>query len=79
MFNVQSMQDRFHALTDKRNDIAMRSAPLRARRDAAVAEHDAIVRPLENEIKAIEADLFEIDRERGLIARALGGKTGTAA
>jgi len=79
MFDSKTMQARFHALTAQRAEIAAKADPLRAKRDAAVAAHDAIVKPIENEIRAIEAPLFEIDRERALIARALGGKTGTAA
>lgn len=76
MFDHATMQKRFWELTRKREEIAAQAGPLRAERDALIAKHTAEVQPLEAKIKQVEAPLFDIDRERGLIARALGGKTG---
>ena len=76
MFDPDTMRRRFQELGQKREAIVGKSGPLRAQRDALIAAHEAQIKPLEAQIKAAEAGLFEIDRERGIIARALNGKTG---
>ena len=50
------------------------SAPLRAERDRIVNEARAKENELNARIKEIEADLFQIDTDRALLARALGGR-----
>jgi len=76
MFDAGNMTRRFHELGAKRSGIIAKSDPLRERRDAVYAEHEAQIRAINAEIKAAEAGLYEIDVERGMIARALNGKTG---
>lgn len=79
MFDTATMQARFHELGRKRDEIMAQVEPLSQKRDALVAEHDAAMRPLTEQIKAASSGLFEIDQERANIARALRGKTGAAA
>lgn len=76
MFDTATMQKRFHDLGRQREDILAKSGPLRSERDKVLADIDARVKALETEIKALERPLYEIDRERAFIARALNGKTG---
>jgi hypothetical protein len=76
MFDPDSMRKRFHELSTKRESILAVSAPLRAKRDEAVAVYESVARPLEAQIKEAEAGLYEIEQERAVIARALNGKTG---
>ena len=78
MFDPDTMRARFHELTVKRADVLAVSAPLRAKRDEATAAYEAVVRPIEAQVRQIEAPLYGIDQERAVIARALGGKTGAA-
>lgn len=61
--------------TDRDAALAV-SAPLRAERDALVASTADRVAALDVRIAEAEAGLFDIDQERALIARALGGRTG---
>ena len=77
-FDPDTMRKRFHELNTKREAILAVSAPLRAKRDEAVAAYESVARPLEAQIKQAEAGLFEIDQERAMISRALRGKTGAA-
>lgn len=82
MFDIKTMQARFHELGRKRDAVLAQSAPARAQRDALqrqVSEIERQIAPLTATIKQIEADLFNCDQERAIIARALGGKTGAAA
>ena len=72
MFDPETMRRRFHELGAKREAMLAVSTPLRAKRDALIAEHTAAVQALEAQIKAAEAGLYEIDVERGIITRALG-------
>lgn len=76
MFDPDTMRARFRELAAKRAEILAVSAPLRAKRDEATAVYEAVVRPIEAQVKQIEAPLFAIDQERAVIARALSGKTG---
>lgn len=73
------MRARFHTLGKQRGEILAKAAPARAKYDAMRAEEGQLrerMKPVIAEIKAIEAPLYEIDNERGMIARALNGKTG---
>ena len=76
MFDPGTMRKRFHELGAQREEILARSAPLRAKREEAVAAYESVVKPLEAQIKEAEKGLYELDNERGMISRALGGKTG---
>ncbi len=78
MFDKDSMIKRFHELGAKREAIKAASNPLRAKRDAYAAESDATLRAMDDQIREAERGLFEIEQERAIIARALGGKTGSA-
>lgn len=77
-FSPENMRKRFHELGRKREAILAKTGPLRAERDRIIAEADAKAKGLADAFKKIEKDegLFEIDMERGMIAKALGGKTG---
>jgi hypothetical protein len=78
MFDPDSMRKRFHELGAKRDAIMAVSSPLREKRDALAAKMDAELKELATAIKAAEVGLFEIDQERGSIAKFLNGKTGAA-
>lgn len=76
---LEGMQKRFHALGAERAALKATSGPACAVRDAIrarIAVLDRQERALTERIKAIEAPVFDIDNERGAIARALKGKTG---
>lgn len=73
------MQKRFHALGAEKDAIQSRSAPARSEREALqkqVAELELKIIPLNKVIQEIEKSLYDIDMERGMLARALNGKTG---
>lgn len=76
MFDPNTMRDRFRVLAEQKASIEQTLAPLQAKRDELRQAYDAQVRPLEEQIKAASAPLFNIDQERAVIARALAGKTG---
>jgi len=76
MFDPDALRARFRELTEKSQAIRAVSVPLRERRDAMVADHEAKMAPLQREIREIEAPLFDVEQERAMIARALNGKTG---
>jgi uncharacterized coiled-coil DUF342 family protein len=70
---------RFHQLMDERDKILAASAPLRAERDAIMAEAEIIIqkaKPLETRYAEIEAPLGEVMKEITAINNVLGGKTG---
>lgn len=76
---LNGMQQRFHALGAERAAIKATSGPAVAVREAVRARInvlDRIERKLTDQIKAIEAPVFNIDNERGALVRALKGKTG---
>jgi uncharacterized coiled-coil DUF342 family protein len=77
-FHPDNMRARFHELGRKRAAILARTMPLREQRDAIVQEADAKAKALATQFLAIEKDegLYDIDMERGMLARALNGKTG---
>jgi len=76
MFDPDNMRRQFHELGAKRDAILAQSGPLRDQRDALIAEHTAAVQAIDAQIKAAEAGLFDIDNERGMLVRALKGRTG---
>jgi hypothetical protein len=71
------LRQRFAELTEQRSQILALSTPKRAARDKVVADAALAAAPLDAEIKRIEAELFDLDQEAALIARALGGRTGS--
>lgn len=75
-FAPEALRARFAALTAQRATVAAVSEPLRTRRDAIAARATADLAAIDVEIRAAEAGLFELDQERAMIARALGGRTG---
>lgn len=77
-FHPENMRKRFHELRRKREAILARTMPLREQRDKILQEADKVAKALADQYKQIEKDedLFGIDTERGMLARALGGKTG---
>lgn len=72
----EEMRARFHELTQQATAIQAKVKPLRVQHEAILRAHEQTVRPLERQIKALEAPLHEIDMERAALARALKGKTG---
>lgn len=78
MFNPDAMRKRFAELGQAREVIEAQATPLRAKRDELIAAHHREMRILNDEIRRVEAGLFDIDMERGIIVRALNGKTGPA-
>lgn len=79
IFDQATMQARFHELGRQREAILAQSAPQRAALDATRAQIAALelqAAPLLAAISQVEAPLFDLDQERAIIARALGGKTG---
>jgi uncharacterized coiled-coil DUF342 family protein len=77
-FSPENMRKRFHELGKKRAAILAKTMPLREKRDKILQKAEAEAKALADQFKKIEADekLFELDQERAVIARALGGKTG---
>lgn len=68
------LQQRAEELTVKRDEIMQISTPLREQRDALKNEALAKSRIMDLEIKKVEVDLFDINMELGMIARAAGGR-----
>ncbi len=77
--NPESLRARFALLGEQRDGMIAMSAPLRDQRDAIARDAQAEIKALDEQIENAEAGLFDLDQERALIARALGGKTGLPA
>jgi uncharacterized coiled-coil DUF342 family protein len=75
-FEPKAMRDRFAELGKQRDAILAKSTPLREKRDAHVNQARETEAKMNTAIKKVEVDLFDIDQERGMLVRALGGKTG---
>ena len=81
MINQDEMRARFHALGKQRAEIDAKAEPVRSRYNTIRDEAEALrlkMRPLLDELQAIEKPLFDIDQERSMITRALAGRTGEA-
>lgn len=75
----ENLRARFAELGEQRDAMLVASGPLREQRDAIAQTAQAQIVGLDSQIRAAEDGLFDIDQERALIARALGGKTGELA
>lgn len=79
-FSPKAIRARFHALTVKHDAIQGKLQPLRDELDAlgdtdmTVREARAREEAIRPQIKALQAELYPIEMERALCARALGGK-----
>jgi len=80
----EALRARWQELTSKREEIDAQLHPAWAELNALVAgdtaltikqahEREAVLR---EQIKAAQAELFPIEQERAMVARALGGQTG---
>lgn len=79
MLDPNKMRERFRELGLLRHDVETRAKPARDRYAALLAQRASIdeqIRPVLDEIKGIERPLFDIDKERAMITRALSGRTG---
>lgn len=65
----------FQSLTEQRDAIVKKSDPLRARRDKLVNDHRERETAINDEIRAAEEGLAQIDQRRARLVRMLGGKT----
>ncbi|WP_267396542.1 MULTISPECIES: hypothetical protein [unclassified Sphingomonas] len=74
----ENLRARFAELGEQRDAMLVASGPLREQRDEIAREAQARIAGLDTEIRAAELGMFDLDQERALIARALGGKTGSA-
>lgn len=71
-----ALRARFNELGMDRAAILATSTPLREQRDKLVRDVTTQAATLEAQVKTIEAPLFDLDQERAMLARALGGRTG---
>lgn len=76
-YTKDEMRKRFDAANAERDVIAKKVEPMRKEWDALQQQIQALeakAKPLMVKIKEIEAPLFDLDMERSLLARALGGR-----
>lgn len=73
-FSPEKMRARYAELTAKGEEIRAKAAPMREARDAFANEARDKELAMNAEIAEVEAGLGQIDNERALISRALGGK-----
>lgn len=74
--NPSALRARFAILAADRAAIIAASTPLREERDEIARDAAERIAPLDDQIRDVEAGLFELDQEAALISRALGGRTG---
>lgn len=72
-YSLDGMRAEFNRLSAARDTILAKSAPLRAERDKILSEADLRAKKIAAEYLRIEKDLFEIDRVRNMLARAISG------
>lgn len=76
-YSQEAMQARFHELGKAKAEIDARLNPLREQRDKLAQEYEPKMRKLNAEIKKIMTEeLFDLDMERGALAKALKRQTG---
>lgn len=81
-FSHDSMRQRFHEAGAEKDAILSQSAPLRAQEDQIRSQIDVLRNQLLGIVaqrKNVEAPIYDLDQERAVIARSLGGKTGAQA
>ena len=71
----ENLRARFRELTERSEAIRAASAPQRAALDKHVNDAAEKTRELTEAVQKTEKGLFNIEQERALISRALGGKT----
>lgn len=79
MATQDEMRAKFHALGRQRIEILAKSTQVRAEYDQLRDQECKLreqMRPVSDKLRELEAPLFDIDNERGMISRALNGKTG---
>lgn len=74
----EDMRKRFHELAEKVKAVEAKSRPLRDKYDAIARDSRAKMDDLAKQFAEIEKPLYDMKMEMGMIARALGGKTGSA-
>jgi uncharacterized protein (DUF3084 family) len=77
-YNPEKMRARFHDLTAKAAKIRAKADPLREARDEVAARHAKEIAAHNKKVRAAEDGLFDIEQERAMLARALGGRVGEA-
>ena len=73
------LRKRFHSLTAKGAAIRAKSDPIRKKRDATIVNQAKTLDELNKKLRDAESGLYEIEQERAMIARALGGRVGEPA
>jgi hypothetical protein len=74
-FTDEAMRARFKWLTEQRDAILAKTAPLEQAYTEADAAYYATVNPIVAQLKELRAPLFDIDQERAALVRALKGAT----
>lgn len=75
-----NLQKRFHVARAERDNRRSAQSPLRAQIDAIRAQQSALdeqLAPLKSQLRKSDEPIVELEREMGLIAKSLNGKTGT--
>jgi hypothetical protein len=75
-FSPETMRARFYQLKAQVAAIEAEAKPLRDEYDKLSQDSAARLKALADRFKPIEAPLFGMKNELGMLARALGGKTG---
>lgn len=75
LYTAEGMRERFEELTASRDELMAKLEPLQDKRDKFVNDTADKVREMDKEIRELRDPLFEIDQERSLLVKALGGKT----
>lgn len=75
-FDPDKMRKRFRELTEKSERIRAKVDPLRSARDKAAQRHSREIEKHNAKVRTAEKGLFDIEQERAMLARALGGRTG---
>jgi predicted flap endonuclease-1-like 5' DNA nuclease len=81
-FDYDTMRARFHEAGREKLAIAASVAPQRQDYETARAEIEAkreAIKPIETQLREADAAMGALDRERAMISRLLGGKTGKRA
>lgn len=76
-YTAEAMRARMTELDQMKAAIEAKTGPLKASRDKILQDADAAAKAIAEQFKKIEKSegLYEIDMERGMLAKALGGKS----